>query len=152
MSLYATEARKAAAARYREENRAKANAVSAAWRKKNGSEIDRNYYNNNTDQIRIRISDYQKNNRDVCCAISARYKAQKLKATPVWANHDLISAIYKRASEMLDENGKVFHVDHIVPLQSDYVCGLHVENNLQILTGSENMSKQNRYWPDMAER
>jgi hypothetical protein len=27
------------------------------------------------------------------------------------------------------------------------MCGLHVENNLQIITGSENTRKGNRVWP-----
>lgn len=151
MSIYATEARKAASARYREKNRAKVNTASAAWRKENGSKIDRNYYDNNTSQILARISEYQKNNPEVGRSLTAKYKAQKIKATPSWANHTAIADIYKRAATMLDENGRVFHVDHIVPLQSKFVCGLHVEHNLQILPGSENMSKQNRFWPDMAE-
>jgi hypothetical protein len=41
------------------------------------------------------------------------------------------------------------HVDHIVPLQSEIVCGLHGEANLQLLTETENKVKSNKLWPDM---
>lgn len=70
-------------------------------------------------------------------------RANKLKAIPKWANLDKIKAIYVEASNL------GMSVDHIVPLQSEFVCGLHVENNLEIIPLIDNMSKNNRYWPDM---
>ena len=36
-------------------------------------------------------------------------------------------------------------VDHVVPLQSKFVCGLHCEANLQVITKSKNASKCNRF-------
>lgn len=64
-------------------------------------------------------------------------------ATPTWANHELIKAIYAKAKE------KGMEVDHIVPLDGKIVCGLHCHHNLQLLTAEENKRKHNRWWPDM---
>lgn len=64
-------------------------------------------------------------------------------ATPAWANKYKIAEIYKEAAI----KGK--EVDHIVPLVSHLVCGLHCEANLQLLSVSENRRKSNRRWPDM---
>ena len=142
---YNTEARREAAARYRAKNRAAVNARSAEWRKMNGSKIDAVYYATHREQVCKRVSDYSHNNLDKVARIQAKYKAQKLQATPAWADSEKIASIYKEARKLVDASGNVYHVDHIIPLQGVNVCGLHVENNLQILPGSKNLSKGNRF-------
>lgn len=66
---------------------------------------------------------------------------------PPWANGAAIRAIYAEAKRLTRETGIQHHVDHIIPLQGERVTGLHVETNLQILTGSENSRKRNRFEP-----
>jgi hypothetical protein len=73
---------------------------------------------------------------------SAKYRATKLNATPVWIDDKAIKLIFDNCP--VDK-----HVDHIVPLNSPIVCGLHWEGNLTYLAGSQNISKGNRYWPTM---
>jgi hypothetical protein len=72
-------------------------------------------------------------------------RAAKLKRTPPWADLEAMRAIYQEAQRLTSETGIPHHVDHDVPLQGKLVSGLHVPNNLQILTGSENSKKRNRF-------
>lgn len=96
-------------------------------------------------------SAYAKNNLDKFAIKVARRSAQKIKATPEWADMDKIAKIYEEMVLLNKASDIVYHVDHIVPLRSKYVCGLHVHYNLQILTRVENSRKGNRVWPDMPE-
>lgn len=82
-------------------------------------------------------------------AQSAKRRSNKKRAVPGWADLAAIEVIYAKAESFRQLTGEPFHVDHIVPLTSDLVCGLHWEGNLQILTGFDNLSKGNAHWPDM---
>ncbi len=76
----------------------------------------------------------------------AHRRARKLnmrQAMPSWETHANIALTYSLAAIAGDD------VDHIVPLNSPLVCGLHCTDNLQCLTPLENMRKGNRIWPDM---
>lgn len=81
---------------------------------------------------------YVENNRWRINSISAKRRALVRQATPCWANQEKIQAVYKLASKLN------LHVDHIYPLKSPLVCGLHTETNLQLLTPMENRKKWNR--------
>lgn len=78
---------------------------------------------------------------------AARHAA-KMRAIPAWANRQLIEDLYSLA-RIYTDSGLLAHVDHIVPLQSKSVCGLHCEDNLTVLPAADNISKGNLWWPDM---
>ncbi len=65
--------------------------------------------------------------------------AKAQRAQPAWADKDAIAAIYVEAQR------KGMHVDHVIPLQGTLVSGLHVPENLQLLTPSENYRKRNKF-------
>jgi len=95
------------------------------------------YYLKNKDKIKKYTKEYSFKNRHLRRAAWAKRNAIKLKATPKFANLEKIKEIYKNCP-------KGYHVDHIVPLNSKLVCGLHVEWNLQYLTPSANLTKSNK--------
>ena len=124
-------------------------------------------YKRHSAKIKARVLAYQKSEPEVyrragkryrethphlCCAKSAKRRAIKLQATPCWADDELeqlyLVEVYHLA-QLRSDLGTEHHVDHIVPLISDKVCGLHCMANLRVLPALENISKGNRHWPDM---
>lgn len=59
---------------------------------------------------------------------------------PDWADVDKLKQIAKECPEG-------YHVDHIIPLKGKLVSGLDTPANLQYLSGTENMSKGNKFTP-----
>jgi len=90
---------------------------------------------------------WAKKNKHVGNAYSVAKRFRKQQAVPAWANLKKIKKVYKQAAALTEQLKVKYHVDHIYPLKSKYMCGLHVENNLQIILASENCSKGNRTWP-----
>lgn len=90
--------------------------------------------------------DYYKN-KPLRTHHAAMYRARKLKATPDWLTAfdlEMIKWTYEAAKIAEDHYGEPYHVDHIIPLKGENICGLHVPWNLQVLTAYENISKGNR--------
>lgn len=78
-------------------------------------------------------------------------KDTKLNATPSWANQKYMDLFFEIVKLEEDRTGRKCHLDHIVPLKSKLVCGLHCEDNMQVLFAEDNIRKGNRVWPDMFE-
>lgn len=106
---------------------------------------NKEYYRKHNKQWRSRHKNkrdkYTKNwkieNKPAVRAYLAKRRAAKKTQTPAWADLKEIARIYK-------ECPPGYHVDHIYPLSSPIMCGLHVENNLQYLPALENIRKGNR--------
>lgn len=110
-------------------------------------ENTKKWVKNNPEKRKKVRRNWNKQNKASANALAARRRAIKRKAEPVWANKKIIKSVYKLAALKTKETSIVHHVDHIYPLISDWMCGLHTEENLQILTKKENMRKSNTTWP-----
>jgi hypothetical protein len=131
-------------------------AADKAYRQANAEAIrlrKRLEYEASRDAIKARVREYQQANKERlrpsrAAATRKRY-ATKRQAAPAWASVEAMCALYEQADALTRETGERYEVDHIVPLQSKLVCGLHCEANLRVVKVGENRSKGNRWWPDM---
>lgn len=145
------------AKRYREycqENKHKIAKYRKAYQEANKHWIldwKKSYREENKDKISAYHSEYCKKNLDKLEAYNANRRSKLISGYVPFANEFFISEIYSLRKLRQQMLGIKLAVDHIVPLVSDLVCGLHHENNLQILTKDQNSSKGNRWWPDMPE-
>ena len=121
-----------------------------AYKEDNKEKISENrkrYYELNKKTERSTNKAYSAKNRARIYANNAKRRAIKLKATPKWLSKDQLEDIvdfYEIAQAFRLYTGQEYHVDHIVPLQGENVCGLHVSWNLQIILASENLRKSNK--------
>lgn len=124
-----------------------------------GKEAKREYYERNRAEVIARAQarplaekrEWQKTwkNRNqlwVRADTKARRRKHRL-ATPKWLTRSQkkeIRQLYQIAMTMTKTTGEKYVVDHIVPLRSEIVCGLHVPWNLRVITHEENLTKSNQ--------
>ena len=107
-------------------------------------EIKRKYVLNNPERRVSSCKKWSSENRGSCNANLARYKARKKNAEPAWLSETqrLEIANFYKIAKWYDVQ---MHVDHIVPLRGNNVCGLHVHWNLQLLPANINKAKGNKH-------
>ena len=119
----------------------------------------RRYYEKNRDAVIARAAarpavekrrnraDYKDRNVDAVRADTSVRKRRHREATPVWLSKDerlQMRELYIQARKLTALTGERYVVDHIVPLRSHEVCGLHVPWNLRVITQEENLAKSNK--------
>ena len=101
----------------------------------------RTWYKNNKEKKLEQCKEYRKNNPHKVNELSSRNRAKKLRLTPLWANRKYIKLFYQLAKLEENRTNRKVEVDHIIPLGSKTVCGLHCEDNLQLLYLEDNRRK-----------
>lgn len=73
-------------------------------------------------------------------------RSEKLKkATPSWVDDERIKTKIKEREAMTRLTGILHHVDHVIPIQGENVCGLHVAENMRVIPARDNLAKRNKY-------
>ncbi|RWZ87292.1 MAG: hypothetical protein EO766_12265 [Hydrotalea sp. AMD] len=140
--------------RWSQENKENVVEASRRYRKNNPGADKRNrtrYYNKPEKRAqKLAYSKWWRSvNKDKQQNYNAVRRAMVKRAIPLWVDMDKVVSVYKESVRLTNETGIIHHVDHIIPLSHPLVCGLHVENNLQVLEGVENMSKSNMFSIDL---
>ena len=78
---------------------------------------------------------------------SRRYSRAK-QARPKW-DKEFTSFVMDEARDLCRKReqitGEKWHVDHVIPLNGEFVSGLHVWNNFQVIPAKQNLLKGNKH-------
>jgi hypothetical protein len=122
-----------------------------AWAQANPDrrqEIHRKNREKDLENHNARNREWNKKNKPKKAAYQGKRRAAILQRTPKWLTEDdlwIIEEAYDLAALRTKMLGFSWHVDHIIPLQGKFVSGLHVPSNIQVIPGSENVKKHNKY-------
>jgi hypothetical protein len=148
-------------------------AVMRKWRTDNAEKLklaQKEYAQRNREKIRVKMREWKKNNRHLLRAYQEERRTASVMASVKWTNHREIATLYSVARRKTAAEGIQYHVDHMVPIKSPMVQGfdgnliqkkefvgpvfpvvqgLHVVANLRVIPAAQNISKLNKFWPDM---
>lgn len=124
-----------------------------------GKKSKQKYYEANKDLVKARAAartpeekqrwkkKHKLSNPEYYKTLTSLRKRRHKNATPQWLTYKQkqeIRQLYMIAITMSATTGERYVVDHIVPLISPMVCGLHVPWNLRVITQEENLRKSNK--------
>jgi len=117
------------------------------WYQENRESVINNAATRPAHVLREYRNAWKANNKTQVLADNKVRRRKHRDATPPWLTRKQKSEIrqlYQIAITMTQTTGEQYVVDHIVPLRSHEVCGLHVPWNLRVITQEENLKKSNK--------
>ncbi len=118
----------------------KAAKASKRWRSKNPD-----YADLNRDRINAISRAYRQRNKPKVAALRAANRARRKQAARFTeADVFVASEAYDLAKKRSHATGISWEVDHVIPLSSKIVCGLHCAANIQVIPASVNRRKSNK--------
>jgi 5-methylcytosine-specific restriction endonuclease McrA len=127
--------------------REKTRARQHKWYMANRERVIRAAATRPVEALRRYRNNWKKNNALQVLADNRVRKRRHRQATPPWISRKQkteMRQIYEIAITMTQTTGERYVVDHIIPLRSEFVCGLHVPWNLRVITQDENLRKSNK--------
>ncbi|MNK79370.1 hypothetical protein D3C87_990370 [compost metagenome] len=124
-----------------------------------GKEAKRRYYEKNKEVVMLKAlarpaedkrrykNKYKQNNPDLYKELTNARRKRFKAATPSWLqphHKQEIRDKYRLAQAATKEFGVKYVVDHIIPINGETVCGLHVPWNLQVMRHEDNLAKSNK--------
>lgn len=97
------------------------------------------------------MTKWRKNNKESYNEYHSDYSSQWRKrkaleqATPVWVDIEAVQRVREERERMSASMRMGFVLDHSVPLRGRTVCGLHVPENLEIVSENFNKLKGNKF-------
>lgn len=131
-------------------NKEKVNTATQNWRINNptkAKEVYAKYYSVSKSKLLAYNKIWRQLNKAKIQIYNVKRRHGIQQATPPWINKDDINSIvdvYKKSVQLTMVTGVLHHVDHIIPISSKIVCGLHVPWNLQAIPATDNLQKNNK--------
>ena len=107
-------------------------------KKMSSTERMRKWRAKNRDRHAEYMRDYRQSKRnDIWRENDPRKRKALIQATPPWADHEAIMQVYARCDEMNERYPEMgFVVHHDIPISHPQVCGLHVAENMRVVTSA----------------
>ena len=124
-----------------------------------GQQAKRDYYERNKEAVKARAQarpaeektrhkqEYKAANPELYKELTNARRRRFRQATPRWLTPEQkleMRLKYRLAIELSRRLGVPYAVDHIIPLQGEEVCGLHVPWNMEVITQEQNLKKSNK--------